>query len=79
VPDASLLPFLRKRQFLPGAELPLASVSSPVYNDEATAREVAGCALPTLRDNASIFEVIIVDDGSPDNAGNIAEPAHDAS
>ena len=45
----------------------------PVYNDEATVREVAERALSMLRDVTSIYEVIIVDDGSPDNSGKIAD------
>jgi glycosyltransferase involved in cell wall biosynthesis len=45
----------------------------PVYNDEATVRDVASRALMMLRSNAQEYEVIIVDDGSPDASGKIAD------
>jgi glycosyltransferase involved in cell wall biosynthesis len=45
----------------------------PVYNDEATVREVAERALSMLSEITSSYEVIIVDDASPDDAGRIAD------
>jgi glycosyltransferase involved in cell wall biosynthesis len=45
----------------------------PVYRDEATVRRVTEKALAVLRDVARHGEVIIVDDGSPDRAGEIAD------
>ena len=45
----------------------------PVYNDEATVREVTMRSLSMLHRCADEYEVIIVDDGSPDNSGKIAD------
>jgi glycosyltransferase involved in cell wall biosynthesis len=45
----------------------------PVYNDETTVREVAERALLMLRNITGTYEVIIVDDGSPDSSGKIAD------
>ncbi|MEM9553070.1 MAG: glycosyltransferase family 2 protein [Acidobacteriota bacterium] len=45
----------------------------PVYNDEATVAEVARKSLEILGRFASEWEVIIVDDGSPDRSGEIAD------
>jgi len=49
------------------------SLFFPVYRDEATVARVTRKALGVLRDLASEYEVIIVDDGSPDKAGAIAD------
>ena len=49
------------------------SLFFPVYNDERTVRLVAERALRMLRQVATAFEIIIVDDGSPDRAGAIAD------
>jgi glycosyltransferase involved in cell wall biosynthesis len=54
------------------------SLFFPVYNDEATVRVVAERALAMLTEYGSPFEIIIVDDGSPDRSGAIAdELAHE--
>ena len=45
----------------------------PVYGEEATVARVTEKAIAVLEELASEYEVIIVDDGSPDNAGAIAE------
>lgn len=45
----------------------------PVYRDEATVERVALKSLAVLSELASEYEVIIVDDGSPDRAGAVAE------
>jgi len=45
----------------------------PVYNDEATVERVTDKALTVLEDVASEYEVVIIDDGSPDRAGVIAD------
>lgn len=45
----------------------------PVYKDERTVRHVTERALQMLEDVASRYEVIIIDDGSPDRSGQIAE------
>ncbi|MGH9235652.1 MAG: glycosyltransferase family 2 protein [Acidimicrobiales bacterium] len=49
------------------------SVFFPVYNDEATVREVTEKALRVCAEIADDYEVIIVDDGSPDASGRIAD------
>jgi len=45
----------------------------PVYSDEATVRTVSMKSLKILSDIASRYKVIIVDDGSPDKSGEIAD------
>jgi glycosyltransferase involved in cell wall biosynthesis len=57
------------------------SVFFPVYNDEATVRRVTEKALWVCSKIADTYEVIIVDDGSPDASGRIADALameHDA-
>jgi glycosyltransferase involved in cell wall biosynthesis len=49
------------------------SLFFPVYRDERTVRRVTEKALAVLRDVAERYEVIIIDDGSPDHAGEIAD------
>jgi glycosyltransferase involved in cell wall biosynthesis len=49
------------------------SLFFPVYNDEATVRTVAEQAIALLRGYATHFEIVIVDDGSPDRSGAIAD------
>jgi len=49
------------------------SLFFPVYKDEATVRTVAERALHMLQGYADAYEVIIVDDGSPDRCGEIAD------
>jgi glycosyltransferase involved in cell wall biosynthesis len=78
--SAQITPFASARHDAAGSvntrdsRLPVAvSFFFPVYNDETTVREVAERALSMLRDIASSYEVIIVDDASPDNAGRIAD------
>jgi len=45
----------------------------PVYKDESTVRLVAERAIHMLSGYAAEYEVIIVDDGSPDRSGAIAD------
>jgi glycosyltransferase involved in cell wall biosynthesis len=45
----------------------------PVYRDERTVERVAEKALAVLRSITATYEVIIVNDGSPDAAGAIAD------
>jgi len=45
----------------------------PVYRDEGTVEKVAMKSLKVLSDIASRYKVIIVDDGSPDRSGEIAD------
>jgi glycosyltransferase involved in cell wall biosynthesis len=52
---------------------PRVSLFFPVYRDEATVERVAMKALRVLDELASEHEVIIVDDGTPDRAGEIAD------
>lgn len=49
------------------------TVFFPVYNDEATVRRVTEKALRVCAELADAHEVIIVDDGSPDASGRIAD------
>ncbi len=49
------------------------SLFFPVYNDERTVRQVALKALTVLSEVCAEYEVLIVDDGSPDRAGEIAD------
>lgn len=49
------------------------SLFFPVYNDEGTVRLVAERALGMLDAYGLPFEIIIVDDGSPDRSGAIAD------
>ena len=49
------------------------SLFVPVFNDEATVRTVTEQGVQLLRGYATNFEIIIVDDGSPDRAGEIAD------
>jgi glycosyltransferase involved in cell wall biosynthesis len=49
------------------------SLFFPVFNDEATVRAVAEQGLLLLQGYAANFEIIIVDDGSPDRSGEIAD------
>jgi dolichol-phosphate mannosyltransferase len=55
------------------APRPRVSLFFPVYRDEATVARVAEKALAVLAEQAEEYEVIIVDDGSPDRAGAIAD------
>jgi len=52
---------------------PCISMFFPVYRDEVTVLRVAEKSLSLLRQEASEFELIIVNDGSPDKAGEIAD------
>ena len=52
---------------------PNISLFFPVYNDESTVRVVACRALELLEEVADSYEVIIVNDGSPDSSGVIAD------
>ena len=52
---------------------PDVSLFFPVFRDEATVRAVTEKSLAVLRDVANRYEVLIVDDGSPDRAGEIAD------
>jgi glycosyltransferase involved in cell wall biosynthesis len=52
---------------------PNISLFFPVYNDENTVRIVANRALELLEEVAGDYEIIIVNDGSPDSSGAIAD------
>jgi glycosyltransferase involved in cell wall biosynthesis len=52
---------------------PNISLFFPVYNDETTVGLVAEKSLRTLRDVAGRFEIVIVNDGSPDRSGAVAD------
>jgi glycosyltransferase involved in cell wall biosynthesis len=45
----------------------------PVYKDERTVREVALAGINMLENLAKKYEIIIIDDCSPDNAGKVAD------
>ena len=52
---------------------PRVSLFFPVYRDEATVERVTRKAIGVLEELADEYEVIIVDDGSPDRAGVLAD------
>lgn len=52
---------------------PCISLFFPVYSDERTVRRVTEKALTVLSEVASDSEVIVIDDGSPDLSGKIAD------
>ncbi|MFK7730820.1 MAG: glycosyltransferase family 2 protein [Pseudomonadales bacterium] len=52
---------------------PNISLFFPVYNDEHTVRTVAQRAVDLLEEVANEYEIIIVNDGSPDESGAIAD------
>ena len=49
------------------------SVFFPVFNDESTVRRVAEKALRVASELTDDYEIVIVDDGSPDNSGTVAD------
>jgi glycosyltransferase involved in cell wall biosynthesis len=55
------------------SERPNVTIFFPVYNDEKTVRRVTEKSLRVLGEVANEFEVIIVDDGSPDRSGEIGD------
>jgi glycosyltransferase involved in cell wall biosynthesis len=55
------------------ADRPRVSLFFPVYRDEATVERMTGKALAVLEELAAEYEVIIVNDGSPDRAGELAD------
>ncbi len=54
-------------------EKPDISLFFPVYNDASTVEVVAQRAMSLLNEVARNYEIIIVDDGSPDASGEIAD------
>jgi len=54
-------------------ERPNISLFFPVYNDENTVRTITLKAIRILDEIAENYEILIIDDGSPDNSGKIAE------
>jgi glycosyltransferase involved in cell wall biosynthesis len=54
-------------------ERPNISLFFPVYNDEHTVRTITLKAIRILEEIAENYEIIIIDDGSPDNSGKIAD------
>jgi glycosyltransferase involved in cell wall biosynthesis len=55
-----------------GAKLRI-SLFFPVYKDEATVARVAEKSVQLLSELADSYEIIIINDGSPDRAGEVAE------
>jgi glycosyltransferase involved in cell wall biosynthesis len=55
------------------AQKPSIAIFFPVYRDEVTVETVALKSLKVLSDIASNYKVIIVNDGSPDKSGEIAD------
>jgi glycosyltransferase involved in cell wall biosynthesis len=55
------------------SEKPNVSIFFPVYRDEKTVQRVTEKSLRVLEEVANQYEVIIVDDGSPDRSGEIAD------
>jgi glycosyltransferase involved in cell wall biosynthesis len=54
-------------------EKPSIAIFFPVYRDEGTVENVALKSIKVLSEVASKYKVIIVDDGSPDKSGEIAD------
>lgn len=54
-------------------EKPNISVFFPVYNDEKTVRQVTEKSIKVLQERANQYEIIIIDDASPDDSGIIAD------
>lgn len=52
---------------------PAITLFFPVYNDEHTVERVTEKARTVLKELASDFEIIIINDGSPDSSGAIAD------
>jgi glycosyltransferase involved in cell wall biosynthesis len=52
---------------------PNISLFFPVYHDEATVRVVAEKAIAVLSEIANEYEIVIVNDGSPDRSGEVAD------
>ena len=52
---------------------PNITVFFPVYNDERTVRRVTEKAIQVCEETAGQYEIIIVNDCSPDNSGKIAD------
>jgi glycosyltransferase involved in cell wall biosynthesis len=52
---------------------PKITVFFPVYNDEKTIRSITLKSIDVLEEIASEYEVLIINDGSPDNSGKIAD------
>jgi glycosyltransferase involved in cell wall biosynthesis len=59
--------------FAPGDRLACLSLFYPMFNEEANIEEAARRALRILPKYADLFEVILVDDGSRDRTGAIAD------
>jgi glycosyltransferase involved in cell wall biosynthesis len=55
------------------AEKPTISLFFPVYNDENTVKTVAQKAVEFLEEVSADYEILIIDDCSPDKSGIIAE------
>jgi len=49
------------------------SLFFPVYNDERTVRQVTEKSLEVLKTICDTYEVLIINDGSPDNSGAVAD------
>ncbi len=54
-------------------EKPEITIFFPVYNDQNTIATMTEKCLDVLKDIASKYEVIIINDGSPDNSGVVAD------
>src|SRR5678816_4055124 len=52
---------------------PDVSLLIPVYKDERTVRVIVERALEMLAETASDYEIIVVDDGSPDRSGQVGD------
>ncbi len=52
---------------------PSISIFFPIYKDERTVRQVAVKSLEVLSQICANFEVLIINDGTPDQAGQIAD------
>jgi len=55
------------------SEKPNITLFYPVYNDERTVESLTRKAIGVLQEIAASYEIIIVNDGSPDRSGEIAD------